>query len=63
MTSVTPATHPAPLHPGFLLALLFAVAVGFAVGQYWSPSHASSVSVLIGPEDWHGNVRRSNWPD
>lgn len=48
------------LHPGVAFALLLTGAVGFALGQNW-PVIEVHQSTLIPNEDWHGNVKRSDW--
>ncbi|MEX0308233.1 MAG: hypothetical protein AB3N12_12690 [Ruegeria sp.] len=61
-------TTSAPLSPTFRPEVLFTVlltgAIGFALGQSWPltdmPQDTSNVVVS---EDWHGNVRRSHWPN
>ncbi len=47
-----------------LVALILAVVLGFALGQSLPLSengHSDTISPPV--EDWHGNVRRSTWPD
>ncbi len=48
------------MRPGMLLAILLTGAIGFALGQNWPLSDLSQHSAAV-PEDWHGNVKRSNW--
>lgn len=47
---------------GILIALVLAATIGFAAGQHWpSSAGAPQPQVEASVEDWHGNVRRSNW--
>ncbi|WP_171122155.1 MULTISPECIES: hypothetical protein [unclassified Ruegeria] len=47
--------------PDILIAIVLTGIIGFAAGQYSSqPLVTPSVGTEV--EDWHGNVRRSNWP-
>ncbi|MES0860855.1 hypothetical protein ABLN87_00695 [Ruegeria sp. SCPT10] len=47
-----------------LVALILAVVLGFALGQSLPLSENERSGTISQPvEDWHGNVRRSTWPD
>ncbi|WP_298847568.1 hypothetical protein [uncultured Ruegeria sp.] len=50
--------------PRSALAIVLAGLLGFALGQSW-PTHYGGIQDQIRPsaEDWHGNVRRSYWPE
>lgn len=51
-------------YAGTLIAAILACALGFALGQAWSDtSYTSQSQIESDVEDWHGNVRRSTWPD
>ncbi len=60
-------TASAPRGVGFRTDLLIIIALtgvlGFALGQNWPVAASTSVEAAIPSEDWHGNVRRSTWPD
>ncbi len=64
MTHAPCVEHAPTLRPAVLIAALLTGVTVFLLGQYWSGAGISldtpSVSVT---EDWHGNVKRSNWPD
>jgi hypothetical protein len=47
-----------------MIAILVAGALGFALGQAWPVADSNTTSqTSVDIEDWHGNVRRSNWPN
>ncbi|SDW26928.1 hypothetical protein SAMN05444358_101365 [Ruegeria halocynthiae] len=64
MAHISSAPLSPKIRPGVLFAILLTGAIGFALGQNWPlgniPRDTLTVTV---PEDWHGNVRRSNWPN
>ncbi|KIC43094.1 hypothetical protein RA27_07235 [Ruegeria sp. ANG-R] len=64
MAHTTSAPLSPTLHPGVLLVILLTGAIGFALGQSW-PLTTSPLDTptIVAPEDWHGNVRRSYWPN
>ncbi|WP_170428923.1 hypothetical protein [Ruegeria arenilitoris] len=59
-------TASAPRGVVFRFDLLIVIALtgvlGFTLGQTW-PTASTTAEVTIPSEDWHGNVRRSTWPD
>ncbi len=52
------------LRLGTLLVIVLIGATGFALGRAW-PEAGAVPQVQSSPEieDWHGNVRRSTWPE
>ncbi|MBO9444663.1 hypothetical protein [Ruegeria sp. R14_0] len=52
------------LRPDVLIAIALTGMIGFSLGQNW-PHISSGTAETAAPisEDWHGNVRRSHWPD
>lgn len=60
-SAITPT--PVLSRPGPLFALALALAVGFALGQVWPEPQDGISAVAPLQEDWHGNVKRSTWPD
>ena len=63
MTHAEPIHHRHRHHPGLLLGLLLAAALGFAAGQTWPLDSEQAGIERPAPEDWHGNVRRSHWAE
>ncbi len=61
MAHIITAPRGSAPRPDILIAIVLTGIISFAAGQY--TSHPS-VTPLVGAEieDWHGNVRRSNWP-
>ena len=43
-----------------VFAILLTGAMGFALGENWPPI-GHDQDIIAVPEDWHGNVKRSNW--
>ncbi|MBO9410357.1 MULTISPECIES: hypothetical protein [unclassified Ruegeria] len=60
MAHVTSAPRGATLRPDILIVIALAGVIGFSAGQNWPNTHSASVVMA---EDWHGNVKRSTWPD
>lgn len=60
-TECTP--HGAIVRPGLLVTIALSGVLGFALGQSWPQSVPTALESAIPSEDWHGNVRRSTWPD
>ncbi|WP_171234519.1 hypothetical protein [Ruegeria sp. HKCCA6837] len=56
--------RPPETRPLWVIALLLAGLIGFAIGQSW-PANLTGPQVQDEPvlEDWHGNVRRSHWSE
>ncbi|WP_170468606.1 hypothetical protein [Ruegeria arenilitoris] len=52
------------LRPDVLIAIALTGVIGFSIGQNW-PLASSGTTEIAAPvsEDWHGNVRRSHWPN
>lgn len=63
MTHAEPIHHRHRHHPGLLLGLLLAAALGFAAGQTWPQDMPQAEAQRPVLEDWHGNVRRSYWAE
>ena len=54
----------AAFRPDILIVIALTGVIGFSLGQHWP--EAASTGVEAGQaltEDWHGNVRRSHWPN
>jgi len=50
--------------PDILIVIALTGVAGFAFGQHWPLTvPASTEASQIVSEDWHGNVRRSDWPN
>ena len=49
--------------PDLLVVIALTGVLGFTLGQSVKPMTSTSVEAAIPSEDWHGNVRRSVWPD
>lgn len=58
------STRTREMRPLLVIALLLAGLSGFVIGQAW-PANLSGPQEQVRPaiEDWHGNVRRSYWPE
>ncbi|MDX1744168.1 MAG: hypothetical protein R3186_11330 [Ruegeria sp.] len=63
MALTASAPHRAVFIPGLIIVLALTGVLGFALGQNWSPDAPTKTEAAIPSEDWHGNVRRSTWPD
>ncbi len=63
MTQAEPIFHREFSRLGLVPAFLLAVALGFTAGQTWPQDTPQAEVQRPVPEDWHGNVRRSHWPD
>ncbi|WP_170349091.1 MULTISPECIES: hypothetical protein [Ruegeria] len=51
------------IRPDLLIIIALTGILGFSVGQNWPQAAPSTTEAAIPHEDWHGNVRRSTWPD
>ncbi len=64
MTHITATPQSPGIGAGTLVTLVLVGALGFALGQSWPLGEFASDPQLTQPiEDWHGNVRRSNWSE
>ncbi|WP_298936123.1 hypothetical protein [uncultured Ruegeria sp.] len=64
MTHTALAPQASRMRLGTLIAILMTGALGFALGQAWPVADSNTTSqTSVDIEDWHGNVRRSNWPN
>ena len=64
MTHTALAPQASRMRLGTLIAILMTGALGFALGQAWPVADFDTRGQISADiEDWHGNVRRSNWPD
>ena len=51
------------LRADLLILIMLSGVLGFSLGQNWERATPTSVEAALPSEDWHGNVRRSTWPD
>ncbi|WP_170505504.1 MULTISPECIES: hypothetical protein [Ruegeria] len=51
------------IRPDLLIIIALTGILGFSVGQNWPQAGSATIEAAIPSEDWHGNVRRSTWPD
>ncbi len=51
------------VRPDLLVIIALSGVLGFSLGQSWPQTTPSAFEAAIPTEDWHGNVRRSTWPD
>lgn len=51
------------IRPDLLIIIALTGILGFSVGQNWPQAASVTTEAAIPQEDWHGNVRRSTWPD
>ncbi|MCA0927424.1 hypothetical protein [Ruegeria profundi] len=63
MALTASSSQNAVIHPGLLIVIALTGVLGFALGQNWNPNTPANAEAAIPSEDWHGNVRRSTWPD
>ncbi len=64
MAHIATAPRGVVFRPDLLIVIALTGAIGFALGQQWqqaAPTTAEASQIVS--EDWHGNVRRSNWPN
>ena len=59
MSHIASAPRGVVFRPDLLIIIALAAGLGFTLGQSW-PS-ATTPEITIPGEDWHGNVRASNW--
>ncbi|SMO35424.1 hypothetical protein [Ruegeria faecimaris] len=60
MVHLTSQPHGTNLRVDLLIAIAVTAVISFAAGQNWTqPTSFASTEI----EDWHGNVKRSNWPN
>ncbi len=60
--STRPVVQAGSVKITLIAALAVAVAV-FSLVDVSAPSRSQTDGVVQSDEDWHGNVRRSNWPN
>ncbi|KUJ82148.1 hypothetical protein [Ruegeria profundi] len=63
MALTASSSQKAVIHPGLLIVIALTGVLGFTLGQNWKPDSPAITEAAIPSEDWHGNVRRSTWPD
>ena len=63
MAHIASAPRNAAFHPGILAIIAVTGVLGFTLGHNWpSVPVGTEIGVPL-EEDWHGNVRRSHWPN
>ncbi|WP_170788833.1 hypothetical protein [Ruegeria lacuscaerulensis] len=60
MAHISCAPRSTALRPDLLIILALTALLSFAAGHNWP--EAAPVAAQTA-EDWHGNVKRSTWPD
>lgn len=63
MTHTACAARQPNLRADLLILIALSGVLGFSLGQNWERATSTSVEAAFPSEDWHGNVRRSIWPD
>ncbi|MFY2824757.1 hypothetical protein [Ruegeria sp. MALMAid1280] len=62
MSHTVSAPRGVVFRPDLLIVIALTGVLGFTLGQIW-PTASATPEITIPSEDWHGNVRRSTWPD
>ncbi|MEM6656566.1 MAG: hypothetical protein AAF625_00620 [Pseudomonadota bacterium] len=64
MADIVSTTNTLQPRSTLLFAIIIASVAGFALGQAWPANQDfTTVQTAIPGEDWHGNVKRSTWPN
>ncbi|MEX0279197.1 MAG: hypothetical protein AB3N19_16880 [Ruegeria sp.] len=64
MALSTPVSHGPEVRLNSIIAIVLVGAIGFFLGQNWQDLTApASTGAEAQIEDWHGNVKRSYWPN
>ncbi|WP_170572369.1 hypothetical protein [Ruegeria atlantica] len=63
MAHIASAPRGIVFRPDLLIVVALTGILGFTLGQSWPAATSTTAETALSPEDWHGNVRRSTWPD
>ena len=63
MSDTASAPRGVVFRPDLLIIIALTGVLGFALGHEWKMAAPTEIEAAIPSEDWHGNVRRSTWPD